>query len=177
MNGHKLLIAIASIVLLLGCNSAHEKEKGNYSDSLILVPAAQNIRYTKLYGTDQILYEIRAEYPAKPVLEEITKKLEKKGWKALPEDYLNPGLSSSHVIGWTDFIDGTKSPERKVHQWLAQWASENGDILWCTLRYSYPRNASPNLKDLTVSEVFIPAKIAKEEKEQILQEQTRSRGK
>ena len=177
MNGHKLLIVIAAIVLLLGCNSAHEKEAGNYSDSLIVAPGAQNIRYTKLYGTDQILYEIKAEYPAKAVLEEITKKLEKKGWKALPEDYLNPGLPSSHVRGWTDFIDGRKSPERKVYQWLAQWENKNGDILWCTLRYSYPRSANPNLKDLTVSEAFIPAKIAKEEKEKILQKSAESQRK
>ena len=169
MKNHKLLIIIIGTLVFLGCTSAHDNEAGNYSDSLIVVPGAQKIRYAKLHGTDQILYEIKAGYPAKALLEEITKKLEIKGWKPLPEDYLNPGLPSSHVRGWTDFIDGTKSPERIVYQWLAQWENKSGDILWCTLRYSYPRSANPNLEDLTVSEIFIPAKIAEEGKQAALQ--------
>jgi hypothetical protein len=158
----KILIALA-VMLLLGCNASQDAK--NYSDSLIVVSGAQNIRYAKFNGTDQLLYEIKIQYPANAVLEELRKQLEIKGWSPLSEDYLNPGLPSSHIRGWSDFIDATKSPERKVHQWLAQWEDKKGDILWCTLRYSYPCKGTPNLKDLTVSEVFIPAAIAREAKE------------
>jgi hypothetical protein len=151
---------LISCLLIQGCNSSNEKDAAKYSDSLIVVAGAKDLHYTKLEGTDQILYIVEAEYPANSVLQEIFQKLEAKGWRPFQEDYLNPGLPSSHVRGWTDFIDATKKQRKKVYQWLAQWENKNHDILWCTLRYSYPDVGKPNLSDLTVSKVFIPSKIA-----------------
>ena len=163
---HKLISALIGCLLVFGCSSSTKNEAANYSDSLIVVADAEDIHCTKLNGSEQIFYLVKAEYPATGVLEEISKNLQNKGWEPLQEDYLNIGLPSSHVRGWTDFID---KKGNTVHQWLAQWQNKNGDILWCTLRYSYPRKANPNLKDLTISEIFIPSKVAKEEKQKILQ--------
>ena len=160
MRRHKLFIIALGCLILVGCTGSEEKRPANFSESLIVVPGAKNMHYTKVYGTDQLYFQIKAEYPAKAVLEEISKKLEIKGWHPLPEDYLNPGLPSSHVRGWTDFVDATEAPEKKVYQWLAQWENKNKDILWCTLRYSYPKREKPILRDLTVYESFMPSKLA-----------------
>jgi hypothetical protein len=166
---NKLFTIVAGCLFLVGCTVSNEERGANFSDSLIVVSGAQKIQYTKFEGTDQLLFEIKVDYPAKTVLEEISEKLKSKGWQPLSEDYLNPGLPSSHVRGWTDFIDGTKSPRRKVYQWLAQWENKNGDILWCTLKYSYPLTAKPDLEDLTVSEAFWPAKLASEARKQAVE--------
>ena len=166
---NKLLTIVIGCLFLGGCTVSNEEQGANFSDSLIVVSGAQKIRYIKFEGTGQLFFEIKVDYPAKTVLEEISKKLESKGWQHLPEDYLNPGLASSHVRGWTDFIDATKSPRRKVYQWLAQWKNKNGDILWCTLNYSYPLTTKPDLKDLTVSEAFWPAKLASEARKQVIE--------
>jgi len=144
-------------------------ESPKYSDSLIIVKGAKDLRYSKYEGTDQVIYDVVVQYPATQVLNEISKKLEAKDWKPLKEDYLNPGLLSSHVEGWTDFIDGTTKPRKKVHQWLAQWENKNRDIMWVALRYSYPEGSKANLKSLTVYMSFMPSELAIEAKEQVLE--------
>lgn len=163
---YRLFTGIIGCLLAYGCSSSNENEALKYSDSLIVVSGAKNVHYTKLYGTDQIFYIVKTEYPAISVLQEISQKLQIRGWKPLKEDYLNPGMSSSHVQGWSDFID---MKNNTVYQWLAQWENNNKDIIWCTLRYSYPRKGKVNLNDLTVSLVFIPGKLAVEEKSKILE--------
>jgi hypothetical protein len=168
MNRHKLLIIIVGTLLFLGCNSAHEKEAANFSDSLIVVSDAKDVHYTKVYGSDQLYFQITAEYPAKAVLDDISQKLQMKGWKPLPESYLNPSMPSSHIKGWQDFIDGTQSPERKVHQWLAQWENKNGDILFLTLRYSYPTHGKANLKALTVYQLLHPQSLLLRQERKVL---------
>jgi hypothetical protein len=164
-------ITLLTILSLFGvcCSPSKNDNPLKYSDALIVLKGAKGLFYSRFHGTDQLFYKINATYPANQEINGLYEKLEAKGWRPLKEDYLNPGLPSSHVRGWTDFIDGTKKPERQVHQWLAQWESMNKDILWCTLRYSYPEGKNADLDNLEVSLIFIPAKLAIEYKKLLLE--------
>jgi len=151
------------------CSSSKHDDPSKYSDALIVVKGAKDLSYRKFHGTDQLCYNVLTPYPAYQELSELSQKLESKGWEPLKEDYLNPGLPSSHARGWTDFIDATVEPKRQVHQWLAQWEYVNKDILWCSLRYSYPEGKKADFDSLKVSLCFVPAKLAMESKKLLLE--------
>ncbi len=161
-------LALAGTVSLLGalagCRSQASREAREYSDCLIVFPTAREIKYAKYHGTDQVTYKVQADYPADDVLSFISKQLKDKGWKALKEDYLNPGLPSSHVRGWTVFYDATTRPETTVHQWLAEWENETQDVVWYALQYRYPTGKPRDLRTLQVGASYIPAGVAKEMK-------------
>lgn len=164
---HSLIFLI--IVFGISHVNAENDKSLNFSDALIVLPAAQNVRHVKFEGTDQLSYKLIVDYPADKIIRAISENLESKGWDAMEEDYLNPGLPSSHVKGWTSFIDATKQPERCVHQWLAQWENKRHDIAWYAFRYEYPKDKSPDMKTLYVYSVFIPAPLVKAAKEHLLQ--------
>jgi hypothetical protein len=89
--------------------------------------------------------------------------LKQTGWDTLKEDWLNPGLPSSHVRGWVYFQDSTKTPATSVREWNAD--SENGahDILTYMLDYSCPDDlcsSTRDLHDLRVIAIHIPAHLA-----------------
>lgn len=162
------LIAIISL-LIINCSSSKNDYPSNYSDALIVIKGAKDLSYRKFHGTEQLCYMISTPFPANHEIDELNKSLKTKGWKPLKESYLNPGLPSSHVRGWTDFIDATVKPKRQVHQWLAQWESVNKDILWCSLRYSYPEGNKADLDNLEISLSFLPAKLAIESKKILIE--------
>ena len=68
---NKLLTIVIGCLFLGGCTVSNEEQGANFSDSLIVVSGAQKIRYIKFEGTDQLFFEIKVDYPAKTVLEEI----------------------------------------------------------------------------------------------------------
>ncbi len=123
--------------------------------------SAKEIKHAKDVGADKVSYKVQTDYPADDVISFISKELKGKGWEPLREDYLNPGVPSSHVRGWTEFSDSTTHPETHVHQWLAQWENDAGDIVWYTLQYRYPKGRAPSLDVLDVIAAYIPAKVAK----------------
>jgi len=174
-NKLRLLLLLAPLILSLSeMSGAADQDPAAHSDALIVASGAKSVRYVKYEGTDQVSYQLQADYPAHHVIETISQSLKEKGWEPLKEDYLNPGLPSSHVRGWTSFIDATKSPERSVHQWGAQWQNEAQDIVSYALIYEYPRGKTPNLKSLQVYASFIPAPLAKAAREATLKYRSNS---
>ena len=147
-----------------------------FSDSLVTVKGAFNIKYTKLNGTQQVTYSIVAQYPASNVISEINNQLKIKGWSALEKDWLNPQIPTSHVRGWTNFIDETKDPNQEVHSWNSNWENAQGDILIYVLTYSNPLKTESNMSDLKILAIFIPEEIVKESMSQVRNIQQRQGG-
>ena len=158
---------IAGLLLFGGCTASNKKQTETFSDSLIEVSGAENIQYAKLGESEQLLFRIKEEYPAKRVLEEISGKLEARAWLPSSKDIFNPGSPPSHSR-WMEFTDISTSSERQIHQWSGQWENKNGDIILCFLRYSYPVNASPDLTNLLVEETLLPAKSADELRKNVI---------
>lgn len=157
---HKCQSLVATTLLalaLVGCNGDPEPP---HPLALVVCPGATAIKWTKFGGTDQLGYRITIEYPAKSVLSCISDRLAAMGWVPLKEDSWNPGLPSSHVRGWTHFVDATVQPEAQVDAWAGQWQDKSGDLVWYYLTYRYPPD---DRSALNVVAGFIPANLAKKE--------------
>jgi len=148
----------------------YETKPRDYPDALISLPGAKDVRYYQLGGTFHLEYDIVCKYPAMEVIKTISDKLAENAWKPLREDYLNPGLPSSHVTGWTSFGDISVKPEREIHQWLANWENEKGEVITYGLIYQYERGKAKDLDNLEVIVIFAPAKIAKQMREWALED-------
>jgi len=132
------------------------------SGALIVLNGATQVRRDPgAYSSYHIAYALNEKHPAPNAIQQISSRLKALGWTPLQGDWLNPGLPSSHVRGWTDFIDGTTTPMNHVHQWGAQWKDKNGNIVDYTLRYSYPESGTPNLQALWVNGSWYPAASVK----------------
>jgi hypothetical protein len=165
---YSLPILMVLAYLLGGCNTRGTyPTKDNYSDSLVVAPFAHEVRFVKFHGTDQAAYSLQAEYPADDFINFIERQLESKGWQPLKEDYLNPGIPTSFVRGWGQFADATTRPESTVHQWMTDWENATGSIVRYTLTYRYHTGASPEMKTLHVSAVYMPAAIVKAMKQEV----------
>ena len=166
-NKIRILIAFCILILILSCREQNGQSASDYSDELIVLKGASNVQYHKMYGQDQISYRIFNKHPAQDTIAELNTRLEAKGWEPLKEDWLNPGVPTSHVRGWGSYIDGTTNPELKVHTWNSDWKNKNEDILTYALMYSYPNNGKPNMSELNVIGIYIPNDLAKKDLEQI----------
>jgi hypothetical protein len=163
------VLILSLLILFLSCSSKSDPSPSEYSDSLILLNKASNVRYAKLNGTDQVSYKIAAQYPANETISELNLKLKSKGWKPLEKDWLNPKIPTSHARGWTRFLDQTKAPNVEVHSWNSCWTNSQEDILTYGLVYSYPIKAAPEMMDLKITAIYIPQKLAKASVAQILE--------
>jgi len=150
----------ASAVLFCGLTASGQghQDAPRHTDALVVCQGATETRWTTLEGTEQLSYQIEAEYPASSVVSCISKKLSETGWRPLQKDYWNPGLPSSHVRGWTQFADATVQPSATVDQWAGQWENKAGDIVWYFLRYKYPPG---DRHTLAVNAGFVSANVAK----------------
>ena len=130
----------------------------------VLAPGARHVRYTVFQGKDQLTYSVDAPYPARSVLALISKQLSKQGWKGLKEDWLNPGLPTSLVRGWTYFSDDAGASKTSVRAWQADWENSQHEILTYILQYRCPGDScssTDNLRELRVIAVHIPADLAR----------------
>jgi len=65
-----------------------------------------------------------------------TRHFDELAWKPLMEDFLNPGISTSLVRGWTNYQDDVR--HQYVWQWQGQWESDKGEIATYALRSAKP---------------------------------------
>jgi hypothetical protein len=122
-------------------------------------PDAQNVRNVSRQGMSEVAYEIAMPYPAARFICELDNAIGHGGWRALREDFLNPGTPTSHVRGWNDFINGVKKPQTHEHVWSGSWLSDDSELLLYWLEYEYPEGAKPDFGTLRVKAIRWPANI------------------
>jgi len=164
-----IIVTWLLVALIVSASSgAHRPEDA--PSALVVHHDAEGVMYHEQGGIWHVSYSVKAHYPADDVLKFIGDKLSQSGWMPLAEDIFNPGVRSSHVRGWTSFRDARTSPKTKIHQWLAQWRSSNGDVVWFRLQYRYPVGlAMPNV--VYVNGTFDPSSIVEEQMREIQKEQ------
>jgi hypothetical protein len=75
---------------------------------------------------EQVGLSYRLEGPNNSrVLRRTVESLERRGWRPLAEDFLNPGTPTSHVAGWrrVDTDQGTHE------EWLGHWQNAAGELV------------------------------------------------
>jgi hypothetical protein len=155
------VLLLAAALLAAGGCQRRTASAGKYSDSLVVAPSASAPRYRSYPdGRQQLTYTIDSEYPGESIISFLSTELQKRAWKPLNEDFLNPGLPSSHVRGWTEFEDATRKPPGPVWAWMADWENKNHDITRYSLEYQESQNTTLGLKTLHVVALYIPADLA-----------------
>jgi len=134
-----------------------EPDEATSAALIVLDGATQVRRDPGAYWSFHVAYALKEKHPASNAIQQISSRLEALGWRPLKDDWLNPGLPSSHVRGWTDFTDGTRTPVHRVHRWGAQWQDESGNIVDYTLDYSYPESGTQDLQSLWIDGAWYPA--------------------
>ncbi len=126
----KILVAILSWAIF-ACANAEPVAAVAPKPYLAPYPGS---RVTSAAGVDGIAYEIDEPYPAERVLRFIKSRVPAE-FRPRAEDFMNPGIPTSHVRGWTSYEDGTTQPSSSVHQWQAEWEDAAGNILTYSLQY------------------------------------------
>ena len=153
-----LIIFLIVSIYIVGCENNRELRSHKHSDALIELENADNIFYDpRDDGSIQLSYQIKENYPAKQAIKIISTKLAARGWVPLKEDFLNPGLHSSHVGGWTKFEDSSGKSTRIIHQWMGDWKNQGDDIVRYVFIYEYPKMEGENLSLLQLNIIYIPS--------------------
>src|SRR2546423_237628 len=71
---------------------------------------ATDIKVRRQGNAADVVYKIRCPFPATEFLQEVNRSLSNAGFAPMAMDWLNPTVPSSHLRGWTPFIDGTVTP-------------------------------------------------------------------
>jgi hypothetical protein len=135
----KLIIRarLGVVVALLAACSRQAATQQLHVPPQIVVPAdAYDVRSeTKTDGRVEVTYRVHEPFPADGLLARIRGALPAPAWQPLEHDWLNPDNPSSLQTGWSDFLDGTKSPTKRVHAWTAQWRDAQGNVVFYGLSY------------------------------------------
>ena len=164
------LLVAGAAALQCGCGRTVREPS-----ALIAPPGATDVRWVRFVGTDQLTCKLKERYPARAALQSISGQLAKQGWRPMKEDSLNPGLPSSHVRGWTEFVDGTRKPEEYVRRWGADWTNAHGDVVRYCLDYRSRLGGPENLDTLGLAATYTPAKLARATRESVLKEMKKQR--
>ena len=156
----------SSLLLVSACNRTEPQKAGTPSAPLIVAGEAKNVSYSTNNGADLVTYNLKVDYPATGVIQEITSKLAKEGYKPLKESFLNPGIPSSMERGWSEYTDATKDPKRTVHQWNTDWSNSDGEIVSYMISYEYSEGKEKNMVDLEVSSIHMKGNLAQNIKRQ-----------
>jgi len=160
-------VAMLSLIVLSMSCSNRQPESTGLPPELVIPPGALQVSSLVDSRATTVHFRLVSAFPATDYLASVSKHLEGRGWKPLPEDWLNPNVSSSHVQGWTYFLDKTATPPSGVHQWLADWQSPSGGIVSYRLRYVSPLRdelhepTKPTTDQLDVMATSVPAWIVK----------------
>lgn len=152
--------AASAVIALLVSSACHSKTNAaaQPNAALIVLPGAASVRYSVGVGS-VVEYFVTTAFPAEEALTSISRRLATDGWRPSRMDLLNPTVESSHVRGWTRFVDSTEAPVVRVHQWQGDWTNDAGEAVTYSLQYrSTDRDADRPMNDsLKVSAIFMSA--------------------
>ena len=94
-----IVIFFCVALSVISCTDRSSQSASDYSDALIILKNASNVKYHKLNGTDQVSYKLFTKYPAKDTISELNNRLKIKGWEFLKKD-----LSLDELVGKLEYV-------------------------------------------------------------------------
>ncbi len=161
-------------------------KREKFSPSLIVLPGAEEIKFDKFRGEDELIYFVEDTFPAKRTVTGLHQRMTALGWTQLQEDFLNPGRRLSNnpelppdipsdrvmVLSWKAAV-GFKTPDTFIYRWETQYKNVKGEIQFILLRYFDKYDAAyhvdsfvasikpPRTNRLKINQIFYPAPLAK----------------
>jgi hypothetical protein len=133
-------VLVTAAALLLHCAAPSpeaEVDPGQLPVYLQPLAGSTGVRAAQDGAEAGVEYRLHACYPAQDQLARIAARLPAT-WKPRSEDFMNPGVPTSNVRGWTDYVDLSQKPETRVHHWAGEWQDDQGNILSYSLMYRSP---------------------------------------
>jgi hypothetical protein len=131
-----LILAAASVAV--GCNRRPTVETGTKELPAILrpPPGALSVEQSVYPGRGAgVSYTMKMPYPAAGLVPDVEQRASSLGWLSMKEDYMNPGIPTSSVRGWTSYVDLSKGGRAAMHQWQSQWRNKDGALLTYSFWY------------------------------------------
>jgi hypothetical protein len=161
------VLLLTSALELAACQRPSDSAK-RHADSLLVAPSAINPSYLAYPdGREQLTYMVDTDYPAESTTAFLSTQLRNQRWTALREDFMNPGIPTSEVRGWTQFEDASREPRASVRAWACDWEDGAHNITLYFLEYRYPMSGAhdpPDSRMLHVMALYIPANVAEKMK-------------
>ena len=155
-----LCVVIGTLTAFDGHIAAQDSVR--HHPSLIVLPRASHLRSTSDYD-GVVRYELKVAHPATSVIEAITDVLRRQGWKPRPFSLSDPGIPTSHLDGWGEYVDQSN---RLVQTWHGEWSISTGEHVEYTLSYQLSPDASglflPN-DNLQVLGIYMSARTVARE--------------
>ena len=148
------LFALLLLLQTLACKETVSKTQS--SNSLVILTGAYNVKKTNEPGKVEVNYEVMQAFPAPEAIGRIAVAMSESGWTPFEEDFLNPGMPSSLVRGWTDYREGSLTADSGRTQWIGQWKNPKGEVAEYRLLY---RGFPNNRKHLAVTAFLISPAI------------------
>jgi hypothetical protein len=177
-----LFHSLSIVTVLLASTLWAQQDK--YSDSLIALPGAEEIKFSKFKGEDELFYYVEDKFPAVKTIGSLHQKLVEKRWVRLNEDFMNPGLLLSSnpglpdeasleqkiLFGWHAGIN-PKTSDIYTYRWSTQYESGKREIVLYDFTYTdkydrryheypYLHNVVPKQNRLRVHAIYFPADLA-----------------
>jgi len=122
------MIFALALLLASGASSPSVISPDQLPPHLRPLPGAMHIVAARVAGGFAVQYDLQACYPASAKLELLSKRMPA-AWVPRKESFMNPGIPTSQVRGWTHFEDDTTQPPTYVKHWAREWEDKSGSIL------------------------------------------------
>lgn len=133
------LAALASLVIVLtsACARPTKIAPEQLPSYLQPLPGAQEVAAKKSGPNAGVEYTLNVCYPADSALRSIGMRMPR-SWHSRREDFLNPGIPTSQVRGWTNYYDDHNGHHEWVNRWSGQWQDNTGAVVNYDLAYRSP---------------------------------------
>lgn len=160
---NRLLFVLGLLVCLLATDGiVAGQSRIKCTDELVLVPDSKSVVCTLEGRRQTMTYDLEEPWPAVRTLGVVRAEMRKRNWTPLREDFVNPGMRSSHLAGWRSL----EEDGRTIRQWLAQWSGPDGRVAWYELLYSSARGESKLPSLLKVNAALLDREEAAAAREQ-----------
>lgn len=136
---------------------------GNAGNSLIAYPGAKGLRRPGKAGQiERLSYHLDISYPATGMIDFISGKLQRAGWKPLSYDFFDPKTYPAGMRKWGYYLESLKHPVICIHTWIGDWKDDSGDVVRYTFFYKHRGCRTSDLSGIEVIGMYVPAAVARQ---------------
>ncbi len=154
-----LLTALIQLTYALECHPNPQ----DHPKSLFAVKGATDVEYLECqypngWQPDQVIYRVKASYPASDVIAELSNALARDRWQALKTDQVKSKEPPVTLWKWKRKIVSANNRQLVILTWSGQWRSPSGEFLNYILSYTRPlgtQTLPPKDEDLNVSDLDV----------------------
>lgn len=141
-------IARPLVISLLFASTLYSVEPDTYSPALIVLPSAEETKFSRFKGDQEVTYYRQDPFPAVDTIKRLHDSMLGKGWKELTEDFMNgtplstQKILSSHATDEQQILFGWragrafKDPTLYTFHWYVEYESAVHEVVRYDISYT-----------------------------------------